>query len=172
MQIDSNIFPLLGYVILAIGFGYNIKNKQNLFQNKLVVLGYVVVIFGYLLNSTHHGLTIFKIQLTKINYGNLLLALFYLFSFLIDINDERKNYDVLALVGHLLLIKDTDKDLNTVGYISLFAYHIQYIIKSFKYSDKSNKIFLTGSIFIAIFLNIKIFRNLLKDNIKDELINL
>lgn len=172
MQINSNIFPLLGYVILAIGFGIQIKNNISIEKNKLVLFGYFLVIVGYLLNSVQHGLNIFDIKISNINYGNLLLAIFYLLSFLIDINNERKNYDVLALIGHLLLIKDTDKDMNIVGMISLFTYHIQYIIKSFKYSDKSNKIFSTGSILLAVFFNIKIFGNFLKNKIKDGLINL
>jgi hypothetical protein len=172
MQINSNIFPMVGYVIMAIGFGLQIKNNVEIKNNKLILVGSIVVILGYLATATFHGLTMFKKSISKIHYGNLVLALFYLFSFLININSERKNYDVLALVGHLLLIKDNDKDMNTVGLIALYAYHIEYIIKSFKYYDKTNKVFLVGSISLFIYLNIRVFNNLLKHYIKDEYINL
>lgn len=174
MQIDSKIFSLLGYVILAIGFGIQIKNNFSIETNKLVIFGYIIVIIGYLLNAVNDGLSIFKIKMSEINYGNLLLSLFYLFSFLLDINKERKNYDVLALVGHLLLIKETDKDMNLVGMISLLIYHVQYVIKSFKYSSNSNKIFTSGSSFLSLFFIIKVFGKMFSSNIikNDQFINL
>jgi hypothetical protein len=167
MKLDINIISLVGYVILAIAFGLQVKN--NLASNNTVlIVGSVVVVIGYLITGIQHGINIANKKL-KHNYGHMILAVYYLSSFLFPMNNNRMDSDVLALVGHILLIRNNDSQFNLVGMTSLFGYFVLSIIRLWKNLDGlENKVMLAGSIITAAFLNIKVFQSLVKDRIKDN----
>jgi hypothetical protein len=168
MKFDINIISLIGYVVLAISFGLQVKNNLASGGDKYILMGSGLVVIGYLMTGIHYGINIAGKKLTKINYGHMVLAIYYLFSFLFPINNKRVDSDVLALVGHLLLIKNNDHEFNLVGMASLFSYFVLLIIRLFKDMDSlENKILLGGSFISAAYLNIRIYQNLVKDKIKE-----
>lgn len=170
MKLDINIISLVGYVILAIAFGLQVKNNFSS-DNTTAIVGSMVVVVGYLITGIQNGLNMANKKL-DLNFGHMLLAIYYLATFLFNINNNRFDSDVLALVGHLLLIRNNDNQFNLVGMTSLFAFFVLSIIRLFKNSDGlENKVMLLGSIITAAFLNIKIFQNLVKDRIKDTFLN-
>ena len=170
MKLDINIISLVGYVILAIAFGLQVKNNL-VSNNTALIVGSVVVVVGYLITGIQNGLNMANKNLNY-NYGHMILAVYYLASFLFPINNNRMDSDVLALVGHILLIRNNDSHFNLVGMTSLFGYFVLSIIRLWKnLDDLENKVMLAGSIITAAFLNIKVFQNLVKDRIKDTFLN-
>lgn len=169
MKFDINIISLIGYVILAIAFGLQVKNNLGEGSDKFVVMGSIMIVIGYLMTGIHYGINIANKKLTNINYGHMVLAIYYLISFIFPINNKRLDTDVLALVGHLLLIKKNDRQFNLVGMGSLFSYFVLSIIRLFKDMDSlENKVLLGGSVITAVYLNMKIYQDLIKDRIKDN----
>jgi len=159
-----NIVSLIGYVILAIAFGLKLKDNLNL--EPLLLFGSVIIIAGYLITGIHHGINIANKKLSKYNYGHLTLSIYYLLSFLSPINDNKMDSDVLALLGHVLLIRNNDQ-FNLFGMISLFLYFVLSIIRSFKdLSGIQNKLILLGSSLVVIFLNSRLYQDLFQDKIK------
>jgi hypothetical protein len=169
MKLDINIISIIGYVILAIAYGLQVKNNLSS-GNTMLIVGSVIVVLGYLMTGIQHAMNIANKKL-QYNYGHMILALYYLASFLFPVNNNRMDTDVLALVGHILLIRNNDTQFNLVGMTTLFGYFVLSVIRLFKNFDSlENKLLLAGSIVTGIFLNIKLWQNLAKDRIKDNFV--
>ena len=136
-----DIVGLLGHLCLSYVYvSYLIKNAS---KGTNVIVSSILMAFGYLLISSEIILDMKdeikekekekekKERLSKqYSYGRIVLALFYILSFTDLINPNRKSTDMLALIGHLLLIKDNG--LTGVGLIALILYYMLYIYRNFE----------------------------------------
>lgn len=168
MRLDNNYIGLLGHVILAIAYGLFIKD--NLSKDKLIIFGSVLIFIGYLTASIEKSIKLAKKtkKIHKYNYGHIILTIFYFVSFLYPINDHKKDLDVLALVGHILLIKNTgEKEIEIIGNSSLFVYYILYVIRNYKeFELLPNKIQVVGGSIAVIYYVFELFVKLIKDKIE------
>lgn len=167
MKLDNNYIGLLGHVILAIAYGLFLKD--NISKDKLLIFGSALILIGYLTTSIEKSIKLAKNtkEIHKYDYGHMILAVFYLNSFLFEINDHRKDSDVLALVGHILLIKNTgEKEIETIGNSSLFLYYVLYVIRNYKeFKLLPNKFQVVGGSIAAIYYFFELFVKLIKNKI-------
>jgi len=163
MVFNINIISLIGYIILAIAFGLKVKNNL-LSDNKVLIVGSSVVVIGYFVSGISYGVSAVN-KLSKYNYGHVILAIYYLVSFLFPLENNRNDTDVLALVGHILLIKNNYNQFNLFGMTSLYAYFVISIINLFKNFDNlENKVMLAGNGMIIIFFSIRLYQILFKSS--------
>ena len=152
----NNYIGLIGYIFLTIAYSlYLIKHKDSIY----FLLGCLLIISGYLTSAVEKTIKIAqnKKKIHKYNFGHIVLFIFYLLTFLTEkkINNHAKDSDVLALLGHAVLI--FKNDLNIVGYSSLLVYYILYIIRNFKEFDHwSNKFQVGGGIILIVYYIIEI----------------
>jgi hypothetical protein len=165
MKLDNNYIGLLGHVILAIAYGLFIKD--NLSKDKLIIFGSVLILIGYLTTSIENSIKLAKKtkQIHTYNYGHIILTIFYFVSFLYPINDHRKDSDVLALVGHILLIKNNELEIFGKG--SLIVYYVLYVMRNFKeFEFLPNKIQVVGGSVAVIYYILELFVKVIKDKIQ------
>jgi len=136
-----DIVGLLGHLCLSyVYISYLIKNAD---KETTIVVSSMLMALGYLLLSSEMILDIKdeidekekektnKKRLSKqYSYGRIVLALFYILSFTDIINPNRKTTDMLALIGHLVLIKDNG--LLGIGSFALILYYMLYIYRNFE----------------------------------------
>lgn len=165
MRFDNNYIGLLGHVILTIAYGLFVK--ENIFKNKLIIIGSVLIIIGYLISSIEKSIKLVKNNKEKstYNYGHAILAIFYFISFIYPINDHKKDSDVVALVGHILLIKNNELEIFGKG--SLFVYYVLYVLRNFKeFHHLPNKFQVVGGSVTAIYYFLELFIKLIKRKIE------
>ena len=161
----NNWIGLVGYVILTIA--YMMYIKENLLKGNLMLFGCLLITAGYLISAIEKSIKLAKNtkKFHKFNYGHIVLAIFYLSSFLFSINDHRKDSDTLALVGHILLIVNNDLDI--VGLSSLFGYYILYIIRNYKEIEHlPNKFQVVGGTVAAVYYLIELINKFNKSKIE------
>jgi hypothetical protein len=127
---------LFGYSILSCVYLTHLYT--NIINNEpiLIIIGSIMILLGYVLLIKHYydeqyndeQNNEFNVKKENINYGYLILFLFFFLSFLIPINLHLKNTDLFALAGNSLLIFQTP--LMTFGYIFNIIYYLIYIVKT------------------------------------------
>jgi hypothetical protein len=127
---------LFGYSILSCVYLTHLYT--NIINNEpiLIIIGSIMILLGYVLLIKHYydeqnndkQNNEFNVKKENINYGYLILFLFFFLSFLIPINSHLKNTDLFALAGNSLLIFQTP--LMTFGYIFNIIYYLIYIVKT------------------------------------------
>lgn len=152
-----DIVGLLGHLCLSyVYISYLIKNAD---KETTIVVSSMLMASGYLLISSDMFLDIKddmkeekkKERLSKqYSYGRIVLALFYILSFTDIINPNRKTTDMLALIGHLVLIKDNG--LLGIGSFALILYYMLYIYRNFeKDFPLLNTLQVIGGILLLIY---------------------
>lgn len=166
MKFDINYVALLGYILLTVAYGLYVKD--NLSKDKLIIFGSVLVTIGYLVSTAEKVKKVTKPKKeSKIQYGHLILAIFYLISFVLPINEHLKKSDLLALVGHVLLIKHNK--LSSVGMASLLVYYLVYIARNAQeFEHLPNKLQVVGGVVVTGYYGYELVETLLHNKKKSK----
>ena len=112
----KNLIPLTGYTILSIVYlifvtiNLNEDNKLHLFGSIIIFIGYSSLVYEHINKK--------KEEKNEFSYGHLILFLFYSLSFILPINHHFQNFDIIASIGHGILINSH----NIYGKISMLLY--------------------------------------------------
>jgi hypothetical protein len=76
--------------------------------------------------------------------GRAVLAIFFILSFILPINEHFKTTDITAVLGQFMVYTDT---YLTFGYVLLLTYYVLYLIRNYKDANKYfvNKLQVLGS---------------------------
>ena len=121
----------------------NNKNEQNFF------IGSCLLSMGFILRAYEFYLTEKNNVKHKLSKGHLCLALFYLISFIYPINRRHTELNIIALVGHSLLINH-NKYYN-YGLLLLAIYYMIQIQENITQNDNDSKIRTISAICILTF---------------------
>jgi len=173
---NIKLIGTLGYLFMSSAYIYYTYLHLNTKSNKLILFGSIVILIGYIvltfksyyyeiINNLKNNHKINEKEYEKekeksidINYGYLILTIFFSLGFIIKINEHTKISDIIAIIGNGLCINK--KDYNIYGYMFLIAYYANYIFRHYTSAEYDDKVKNVGSLFLIIyyFMSIKNFK--------------
>ena len=140
---------VIGSAFLVIVYGiYLILNLNStfaeIFGSLLVVVGYYYLVIEY---SKENNKTNSKVVKKTFPTGHLILALFLFLSSFLPINVHIKRSDVVAFIGHLLIVFSR----NLMGSALLVIYYIIYFFRNFDLGNIINILQIIGAAFLVYF---------------------
>jgi hypothetical protein len=141
-------FALYGYIILFIIYLYYLK--INLKENTNIIIGSLLVIFGYLFAILETYNYIKKKSVSKISKSHIILGVFLLLSFILPINTHSKKTDIFGVIGHLLLI-NPNFGYSGVANICLTIYYSLYTYRNARHNDTVERMQAVGGGLILLY---------------------
>jgi len=152
--INGNLVTFVGYFFITIAYLiYVFANLKT--REPYLIFGSIMIFVGYLLLAKNYFEVVMDemdIQLWQKNEtsqpvaegknnlvfdtftdGHFILFLFFLLSFFIPINEHKKESDVVAIVGHLLLFTH---HFVFLSYLMMLIYYTLYFVRNFKDTNK------------------------------------
>ena len=136
-----------------IGFGgFSYVNLKLLHANRLETnffIGSLLITSGFLYRTYEFYQTEKYKTKYKVSKGHSFLGLFYLLSFLYPINRRHRQLNIIAVVGHLLLVKKNK--YYDYGTLLLAIYYMIQILENIKQDDENSKIRTVSAMCILTF---------------------
>ena len=152
--LNGNLATFIGYFLITVAYLiYVFKNLKT--QEPYLVFGSITIFIGYLLLTKNYfevvmdemGIEIWnKDETGQLNSGSnnnfvfdtftdghFILFVFFLLSFFMPINEHKKESDVVAIVGYLLLFSH---HFIPLSYIMMLIYYTLYFVRNFKDTNK------------------------------------